>query len=62
MDLIDYAREQMGTTQEYQDTRQAQALGMSSLASGPVRMPGILSHMHHNNDGHHGELQHELGI
>ena len=37
--LIDYAREQMGTSQEYQDTRQAQALGMSSLASGPVRMP-----------------------
>jgi hypothetical protein len=44
--LIDYAREQMGTSQEYQDTRQAQALGMSSLASGPVRMPsGVQSTM-----------------
>jgi hypothetical protein len=39
--LIEYARQQMETEQEYQDTRQAQALGMSSLASGPVRMPGL---------------------
>ena len=41
MAVIEYARKQMETSQEYQDTRQAQALGMSSLASGPVRMPGI---------------------
>ena len=40
MKLIEYARQQMQTTGDYQDTRQAQALGMSSLASGPVRMPG----------------------
>ena len=35
----DYAHQQMDA-QEYQQTRQAQALGMSSMTTGPVRMPG----------------------
>ena len=60
MAFIDYARQQMQTSQEYQDTRQAQALGLSSLASGLVRMPGQPSAYDHNNNEVDQEAYHAI--